>query len=51
MAAAGITGVLSCSFIMFFSTLSLYDYVFCVGAAISAILSNKTYYASRRAEN
>jgi len=32
----------------FFSTLSLYDYIFCVGAAISAIFTIKTYYASRR---
>ncbi|MET3816252.1 hypothetical protein [Pantoea sp. UYEF8] len=32
----------------FFSTLSLYDYVFCVGAAISAFFTIKTYYASRR---
>ena len=32
----------------FFSTLSLYDYVFCVGAAISAFFTIKTYYAARR---
>lgn len=32
----------------FFSTLTLCDYVFCVGAAISAFFTIKTYYAARR---
>lgn len=32
----------------FFSTLTLYDCVFCIGAAISAFFTIKTYYASRR---
>ncbi|MGE1561874.1 hypothetical protein [Pantoea septica] len=32
----------------FFSTLSLYDYVFCIGAAISAFFTIKTYYPARR---
>ena len=31
----------------FFSTLTLYDCVFCIGAAISAFFTIKTYYASR----
>lgn len=32
----------------FFSTLSMYDYVFYIGAGISAFFTIKTYYASRR---
>ncbi|WP_313620403.1 hypothetical protein [Pantoea septica] len=32
----------------FFSTLTLYDCVICIGAAISAFFTIKTYYASRR---
>jgi len=36
------------AWLAFFSTLTLYDCVFCVGAAISAFFTIKTYYASRR---
>ncbi|AYH27149.1 hypothetical protein C5E20_08395 [Pectobacterium parmentieri] len=34
----------------FFSTLSLQDYVFVIGAVISAYFTVKTYYAKRREE-
>ncbi|WJV61373.1 hypothetical protein PCO87_15860 [Pectobacteriaceae bacterium C52] len=34
----------------FFSTLSLQDYVFVIGAVISAFFTVKTYYAKRKEE-